>query len=212
MIDARSRIQHFSLSFDFSSTPYTMHLPDDIDGALKHGKSLLEDSLEHLQKELGKLRTGKASPDMVSDLLVSYYGAPTPLSQVSSVSTSDARTLIIQPWEKSLLPAIEKSIFEANMGLTPQNDGEIVRITIPPLTEERRKELVKKAKALGEEAKVSQRNIRRAIIDVIKKEVKNGYPEDAGKREEEKADKLAHQYHDRTDQLIHAKEKDIMTI
>ena len=189
-----------------------MHLPDDIDGAIHQGKSLLDDSLEHLQKELRKLRTGKASPAMVNELLVSYYGAPTPLGQVSNVSTSDARTIVIQPWEKSLLPAIEKSIFEANMGLTPQNDGEVVRITIPPLTEERRKDLVKKAKSLGEEAKVSQRNIRRAIIDVIKKEVKNGFPEDAGKREEEKVDKLVHQYHDRADQYIQAKEKDIMTI
>lgn len=189
-----------------------MNLPDDIDGAIGQGKSLLENSLDHLQKELAKLRTGKASPAMISDLLVSYYGAPTPLSQVSNVSTSDARTLVIQPWEKSLLSAIEKAIFEANLGMTPQNDGEVVRITIPPLTEERRKDLVKKAKALGEEAKVSQRNIRRAIIDTIKKEVKEGFPEDAGKREEEKVDKLVHQYHDRTDQLIQAKEKDIMTI
>lgn len=189
-----------------------MHLPDDLDGAMKKGKELLDDSLEHLQRELSKLRTGKASPAMVSDLLVDYYGAPTPLNQVANVATQDSRTLIIQPWEKSLLPAIEKSIFEANLGLTPQNDGEMVRINIPPLTEERRKDLVKKAKALGEESKVSQRTIRRAMIDVVKKEVKAGYPEDAGKREEVKADNLAHQYHDRVDKMIENKEKDIMTI
>ena len=128
-------------------------MSEDIEVYLGKGKDDMQKALDHLQTELSKIRTGKASPSMVSGLLVDYYGSPTPLNQVANVSSADARTLAIQPWEKSMLSAIEQAIFAANLGITPMNDGEFVRITIPPLTEERRRELVKQAKHLGEEAK-----------------------------------------------------------
>ena len=149
---------------------------------------------------------------MVSGLLVDYYGSPTPLNQVANVSSADARTLAIQPWEKSMLSAIEQAIFAANLGITPMNDGEFVRITIPPLTEERRRELVKQAKHLGEEAKVSLRSGRHKMMDFIKAEVKDGYPEDMGKRKEGHVDKMLHEFSDKVDAMISAKETDIMTV
>ena len=185
---------------------------DDVDSILPETKMSMDMSIEHLEKELLKVRTGKANPAMVGGLMVEYYGSPTPLNQVANVSIADARTLIIQPWEKTMLAPIEKSIFEANLGVTPQNDGEIVRITIPPLTEERRKDLVKRANSLGEDAKISIRNARRDAMESVKKEVKDGYPEDAGKRLEDKIQQLTNDYTDKIDQMLKAKEKDIMTI
>lgn len=187
-------------------------MEEDINLYLEMAEESMSDSIEHLRKELRKLRTGKASTSMFSDILVAYYGSPTPLNQVANVSTSDARTIVIQPWEKATLAPIEKAIFEANLGLTPQNDGEIVRIMIPPLTEDRRKQLVKKAKALGEDAKVSVRNARRDAMEGIKKGVKDGYPEDAGKRREGEVQDLTNNFGKKIDSLIEAKEKDIMTI
>jgi ribosome recycling factor len=169
-------------------------------------------SIEHLQKELTKVRAGKANPAMVSDLLVPYYGNPTPVNQVANVSTSDARTIVIQPWEKTMLSPIERSIFEANLGVTPQNDGEVIRISIPPLTEERRKDLVKSAKGLGEEAKVSIRNARRDAMEQVKKAVKDGFPEDMGKRLEGNIQELTDSFSEKVDKLVSAKEKEIMTI
>jgi ribosome recycling factor len=180
-------------------------IPEMAEDAMKH-------SLEHLQKELVKVRTGKASTSMLDGLLVAYYGSPTPLKQVANVTTSDARTLVIQPWEKSMLGPIEKAIFEANFGITPQNDGEIVRLVIPPLTEERRRDLVKQVKALGEDAKVSIRNARRDAMEEIKKEVKDGYPEDAGKKMEGDIQDLTNQYTNRVDKMLEIKEEDIMTV
>jgi ribosome recycling factor len=149
---------------------------------------------------------------MLSSIKVEYYGSLTPLSQVSNVAASDSKTLSIQPWEKSLLPVIEQAIFAANLGLTPMNDGELIRINIPALTEERRKDLVKQAKHLGEEAKVSLRTARHKLLDTVKKEVKNGFPEDAGKRLEAEIDKLVHEYSTQVDKSLAAKEKDIMTV
>ena len=187
-------------------------MSQDIDDYLKKAKHYMDDAIVHLTNELIKIRTGKASPSMLNGLLVEYYGTPTPLNQVANVATADARTLSIQPWEKSMLGPIEKSIFEANLGVTPQNDGEFIRINIPPLTEERRKELVKQAKHLGEEAKISLRNARHKMMDFIKKEVKDGYPEDMGKRREAEVEKIVHDFADKVDQIIDAKEKDIMTV
>ena len=187
-------------------------MAEDMQQHMAQGKEIMDKALEHLHKELNNIRTGKASPAMLSSIKVEYYGNPTPLSQVSNVSASDAKTLTIQPWEKSLLPVIEQAIFAANLGLTPMNDGELIRINIPALTEERRKDLVKQSKHLGEEAKVSLRNARHKILDVVKKEVKNGYPEDAGKRMETEIDKMVHEYNDEVDKFIAAKEKDIMTV
>ena len=187
-------------------------MAEDMQRQMQQGKEIMDKALEHLHKELNNIRTGKASPAMLSSIKVEYYGNPTPLNQVSSVSTSDAKTLTIQPWEKSLLPVIEQAIFAANIGLTPMNDGELIRINVPALTEERRRDLVKQAKHLGEEAKVSLRTARHKLLDVLKKEVKNGFPEDAGKRLEAEIDKLMHNFSDQVDKSIGAKEKDIMTV
>ncbi|MDX1666741.1 MAG: ribosome recycling factor [Saprospiraceae bacterium] len=187
-------------------------MQDDISSYVNMAKDAMDRSVDHLRKELSKISTGKASPAMLSGIMVPYYGSPTPLSQVANVSISDPKTIVIQPWEKSMLAPIEKAIFEANIGLTPMNDGELVRINIPALTEERRKEFVKRAKALGEEAKVSVRNARRDAMEQIKKEVKDGYPEDAGKRLEEKVQQATDKHVETVDKLVAGKEKDIMTI
>ncbi|HMQ46874.1 MAG TPA: ribosome recycling factor [Saprospiraceae bacterium] len=172
----------------------------------------MQAAIEHLEKELVKVRAGKASPAMLDGLLVEYYGTPTPLNQVANVSTSDARTIVIQPWEKKMLAAIERAIFEANLGITPQNDGEVVRLGIPPLTEERRKDMVKKVKAIGEDTKVGIRSHRRDGMDFIKKAVKNGLPEDFGKQMEGSIDEMTKKFIDDVDKILAAKEKDIMTV
>ena len=187
-------------------------MSEDIDIYLQKGRNVMDQAIDHLQHELGKIRTGKASPAMLDGIMVEYYGNATPLTQVANVGTADARTLSIQPWEKSLLGPIERAIFEANLGLTPMNDGEFIRIGIPPLTEERRVILVKQAKHLGEEAKVSLRNDRHKMMDFIKTEVKDGYPEDLGKRKEATVDKMVHEYSDKIDTMIGLKEKDIMKV
>lgn len=185
---------------------------EEIEIILESTKESMDDSIEHLRKELQKISTGKATPMMVDGLFVEYYGAPTPLNRVANVNVADARTLVIQPWEKTLIGAIERAIFEANLGVTPQNDGEVVRIIIPPLTQERRKDLVKKAKSLGEEAKVSLRNARRDAIKEVKDTVKSGVPEDVGKDKEAEIDDITKTYSNKCDDLVKVKEKDIMTI
>jgi len=187
-------------------------MSDDIELIREEGKEQMDHTLDHLAKELKKIRTGKASGSMLDGILVQYYGNPTPLNQVGNISTSDSRTLVIQPWEKSIIGDIEQAIFKANLGVTPQNDGEVIRIIIPPLTADRRKQLVKQAEALGEDAKVSLRSARHKMLDVIKKEVKNGFPEDAGKRQEDDVQKVTNAYGQKVDDMIEAKEKDIMTI
>ena len=187
-------------------------MQEEVDFYVEAAKEGMDKAIEHLQQELAKIRAGKASPGMLAGLMVSYYGTPTPLNQVANVSTSDSRTLVIQPWEKSMLAAIEKSIFGANLGITPQNNGEVVHINVPPLTEERRKEMVKRSKGLGEDAKVSIRSSRREAMDLIKKAIKDGFPEDAGKRKEDEVQNLTNKYGEKVDQLIEAKEKEIMTI
>lgn len=187
-------------------------MADTIEGAIAEGKVAFEKAVERLKDEMMKIRAGKASPSMLNGLMVDYYGNPTPITQVANVSSVDSRTLSIQPWEKSMLGPIEKAIFEANMGLTPMNDGEAVRITIPPVTEERRKDLVKQCKGLVEDGKVSLRNARHKMIDFIKKEVKDGYPEDAGKRDEANVDKMVKEYTTKLEELFAAKEKDILKV
>lgn len=187
-------------------------MEEDISLIMDMAEEAMKHSLEHLQKELVKVRTGKASTAMLDGLLVAYYGSPTPLKQVANVTTSDSRTLVIQPWEKSMVGPIERAIFEANFGITPQNDGELVRLVIPPLTEERRRDLVKQVKQLGEDAKVSVRNARREAMEEVRKEVKNGYPEDAGKRLEGEIQDLTNQYTDKVDKMLEVKEEDIMKV
>lgn len=185
---------------------------EEVDMALEIAKENMDDSIDHLSRELIKIRTGKASPSMLGGISVEYYGTPTPLNQVANVGTSDSRTLTIQPWEKNMLAPIEQAIFAANLGLTPMNDGEFIRINIPPLTEERRKQLVKQAKHLGEETKIGLRSARHKAMDAIKGAVKEGYPEDAGRRREDEIEKMIHQYADKIDEMISLKEKDIMTV
>ncbi len=187
-------------------------MKDDTQSYMQKGRNYMDKAIDHLHHELNNIRTGKAAPAMLNSIKVDYYGNPTPLNQISNVTASDARTLSIQPWEKSMLSVIEQAIFAANLGFTPMNDGEMIRINIPALTEERRKDLVKQAKNLGEEAKVSVRNARHKLMDFIKNEVKNGYPEDAGKRDEAEVEKLVQDYVDQIEKLINAKEKDIMTV
>ena len=185
---------------------------EEIDIHIVQLQESLEKVMDHLAYELNKIRAGKASPAMLNGIMVEYYGAPTPLSQVANVTTQDARTISIQPWEKKMLSMIEKAIFESNMGITPMNDGEVVRLIIPPMSEERRVNMVKQAKASGEEAKVAARNHRHKVLDFIKKQVKNGFPEDMGKRKEDEVQKLIDNYNHKIDKVIEAKEKDILTI
>ena len=187
-------------------------MEETIDSYFGKAKKYMDDAIEHLARELGKIRAGKASPAMLAGIHVDYYGNPTPLNQVANVNTPDSKTLSIQPWEKSMIGPIEKAIFEANIGLTPQNNGEMVMINIPPLTEERRKQMVKQSKSLGEDTKVSLRNARHKVMDFIKKEVKDGYPEDMGKRKEEELQKMVDNYGDKINDFIKRKEEDIMTI
>ena len=149
---------------------------------------------------------------MVDGIMVDYYGTPTPLNQVANITASDSRTLNIQPWEKSMLAPIERAIFEANLGITPMNDGEQVRLGVPPLTEERRQLLVKQAKATGEDTKVGLRSIRHKLMEAIKKEIKNGYPEDAGKRKEHDVQKHVDDFTEKINKLVEAKEHDILKV
>ena len=179
---------------------------------LNDAKVLMDKALDHADNELTKIRAGKASPAMLDGLTVDYYGTPTPLSQVGNVNTPDARTLVIQPWEKSLLGPIEKAIMEANLGMNPQNDGVIIRINIPPLTEERRRDLVKKVKAEVEQGKVAIRNIRKDANEKIRKLKPEGVSEDEMKTGEGEVQKLTDGYIVKIDQLSEAKEKDIMTV
>jgi ribosome recycling factor len=179
---------------------------------LNDAKSLMEKAIAHTDNELSKIRAGKASPGMLDGLMVDYYGTPTPLTQVGNVNTPDARTLVIQPWEKSLLVPIEKAIKESNLGFNPQNDGVMIRINVPPLTEERRRDLVKKLKAEAEGGKVAVRNIRKDINDKIKKLKTEGVSEDDIKVGEADVQKITDSYIVKVDQLSEAKEKDIMTV
>jgi ribosome recycling factor len=175
-------------------------------------KASMDRAIEHADNELNKIRAGKASPAMLDDVKVDYYGTPTALSQVGSINTPDARTIVIQPWEKSLLTAIEKAIKEANLGVNPQNDGIIIRINVPPLTEERRRDLVKKAKGEAENGKVAIRNIRKDANEKIKKLKPEGVSEDEIKVGEAEVQKLTDAYIIKIDLLSEAKEKDIMTV
>ena len=185
---------------------------EDVNKSMAEAKAHMEKALEDLEHELVKLRTGKASTSLIADLMVEYYGAPTPLPQVANVQISDARTIVIQPWERNLLGPIERVIINANLGITPANDGEVIRLMVPPLTEERRKELVKKAKHAGEESKVGVRNARHKALDHIKRAVKEGLPEDMGKRKETELQDMVNKFVEEVDKVIAVKEKEIMTV
>ncbi len=187
-------------------------MESEVDLFIDLAKESMNHAVEHLQNELNKIKAGKASANMISGVMVPYYGTPTPITQVATVTASDARTLIVQPYEKKIIGAIEKAIFEANLGLTPQNDGSLIRLSIPPLTEERRRDMAKKCKSVGEDAKVSVRSARRDAMEGIKKEVKGGYAEDQGKKKEEEVQALTNQFSEKVDKLVEAKEKEMMTV
>ena len=187
-----------------------------MDESLKPVFELVSDgmkkAIDHLNKELLKLRAGKASPSMLDGVMVEYYGSPTPLNQVANVNTPDARTIVIQAWEKSIVPDIERAIINSNLGYNPQNDGEVIIINIPPLTEERRRDLVKSAKKEVENGKVSLRNIRRDANEQIKKLQKDGLSEDLSKDAEAEVQKSTDSYSDKMDVIFTDKEKEIMTV
>ncbi len=166
----------------------------------------------HTESELTKIRAGKASPSMLDGITVDYYGSMTPLSQVSNINTTDARTIVVQPWERTLIGAIEKAIIDSNIGLNPQNDGSVIRLAVPPLTEERRRDLVKKVKEEAEKGRVAIRNIRKDANEAIKKLKNDGVSEDEAKSGEAEVQKLTDAHIIKVDQLAELKEKDIMTV
>ncbi|HET7116062.1 MAG TPA: ribosome recycling factor [Hanamia sp.] len=172
----------------------------------------MKKAMEHFESELIKIRAGKANPTMLDGIMVDYYGNPTPIGQVGNLSVMDARTLTIQPWEKNMLQPIERAIIAANIGINPQNDGNIIRLFLPPLTEERRRELVKKSNSEGEQAKISVRNIRRDAIEQIKKAEKEGLSEDAAKEGESAIQEITNEYISLVEKYLAAKEKEIMSV
>ncbi len=169
-------------------------------------------TIEFLQETFSRIRAGRANTHILDGVRVEYYGSVVPLSNVSTVTTPDAKTIMIQPWEKAMLKVIEKAIMDSPVGITPENNGEVIRLGIPPLTEERRKLLVKQTKQEAEDAKISIRNTRREGIDEIKKAVKNGLPEDIGKTAEEDMQKVHDKYIKQIDDLFVEKEKEILTV
>ncbi len=185
---------------------------EELEFILEHTKERMSAAIAHLEKELLHIRAGKASPAMLDSVLVEYYGSMTPLNQVSNVSTPDARTIAIQPWEKGLIPVIEKAIMAANLGFNPENNGEIIRINIPVLTEERRRILVKQVNQEGEIAKVSIRTARKEANDSLKKLQKEGLSEDLEKDAETEVQKMTDDFAKNIEDLVKSREKDIMTI
>ncbi|MCI1778875.1 MAG: ribosome recycling factor [Bacteroidales bacterium] len=180
--------------------------------SIREATDKMNDAVKHLEEELRTFRAGKANLSLLYPVEVDYYGTLTPLSQVASITAPDQKTILIQPWEKRMIPIIEKAIFAANIGYTPQNNGEQIRINIPPMTEESRKDLVKRAKAEGETAKMSIRNARRECMEAHKKFKKEGLPEDCCSDADETIQRETDSFNKRIDEIISAKEKEIMTV
>ena len=176
---------------------------------LEDTKERMEKTIDAFQKDLANVRTGRANPNMLASVMVDYWGSPTPVNQVAGISVVEGRQLVIKPYDKSTLKNIERAIFESNLGLTPQNDGQLIRITVPTLTEDRRKEIVKQVWKYAEQAKVALRNIRRSANDEIKKA---DLAEDEEKRGQEKVQKLTDQYVKKIDEIGKVKEKDLMNV
>lgn len=187
-------------------------MSDDVQSIAAHTQDQMKKAIGHLEAELIKIRAGKANPQMFDGIVVDYYGSPVPINQVANISVMDARTLSIQPWEKNMVQPIERAIIAANIGVTPQNDGVLIRIFMPPLTEERRKELVKKCQGEGEQTKVAIRNIRRDAIEQIKKLQKNGLSEDVCKDAEENVQQITDKHISLVETHLAAKEKEIMAV
>jgi ribosome recycling factor len=187
-------------------------MSDELNNIKDHALDGMNKAINHLESELVKVRAGKATPGIVDGIVVDYYGNPTPINQVGNISVADARTLNIQPWEKNMLQPIERAIIAANIGITPQNDGNMIRLFLPPLTEERRKDLVKRSHTEGEHSKVAIRNIRRDAMEHIKKLQKNGLSEDVCKDAEKNVQEMTDKYISLVDKHLAAKEKEIMTV
>ena len=186
--------------------------PDEIKAVQQAAEENMKKAIDHLEAELIKIRAGKANPQMVDGITVDYYGSPMPINQVSNISVMDARTLSIQPWEKNMLQPIERAIIAANIGINPQNDGNIIRLFLPPLTEERRKELVKRCHGEGEHSRVAIRSIRRDAIEHIKKLQKTGLSEDAAKDAEDIIQTVTDKFIAAVEKHLAAKEKEIMAV
>ncbi len=192
--------------------PKNNNMSEELDLILADADETMRKGISHLEAELGKIRAGKASPAMLDGITVEYYGAPTPIAQVANVNVLDARTISVQPWEKNMLQPIERSIMAANIGITPQNDGVQIRLFMPPLTEERRRELFKKASSEGEQSKVAIRNTRRDAIEQVKKLQKDGLSEDAAKDAEKSVQELTDKFIALVDKHLAAKEKEMMSV
>jgi ribosome recycling factor len=187
-------------------------MSEEVTLALELSEESMRKAISHLESELGKIRAGKANPMILDGIMVDYYGSPTPLGQIGNVSVADARTLTIQPWERNMLQPIERAIINSNIGLNPQNDGNIIRLFLPPLTEERRRELVKRCQGEGEHCRVAIRNIRRDAIETIKKAQKNGLSEDAAKDYEAEVQEQTNKFIALVEKHLEAKEKEIMVV
>jgi ribosome recycling factor len=187
-------------------------MEDDVQILIESSEEKMQKTIDHLDRELGKIRAGKANPKMLDGIMVEYYGTMTPLQQVASINTPDPRTIAVQPWERNMIGLIEKAIMNANLGLNPDNNGELVRINVPPLTEERRQGLVKQVKKEVEDARISIRNARRDANDELKKLKKDGLPEDQEKDVEDRIQKLTDKFIKRAEEMFSKKEKDIMTV
>ena len=185
---------------------------DKAKAVIDAAREKMQGAVTYLDEDLKTYRAGKANPAVFNNVVVNYYGTMTPIPQVASISTPDAKTMLIQPWDRSLIRFVEKAIMDANLGFTPQNNGEVIRINIPAITEERRKELVKKARTAGENAKVAVRNARRDAIESLKKLQKEGLPEDTEKDFEDEVQKLTDTYSKKVEEILVAKEKEIMTV
>ena len=187
-------------------------MTDDLAKILEEVPGSMKKAMDFFESELVKIRAGKANPTMLDGIVVDYYGNPTPINQVGNLMAMDARTLTIQPWEKNMLQPIERAIIAANIGINPQNDGNMIRLFLPPLTEERRKDLVKKTNTEGEQAKIAIRNIRRDAIEQIKKLQKEGLSEDAAKDGENEVQDITNDYISQVERYLEAKEKEIMSV
>ncbi|MBC7867018.1 MAG: ribosome recycling factor [Gloeobacteraceae cyanobacterium ES-bin-316] len=187
-------------------------MSEELNIVMDDASQTMQKAINHLESELGKIRAGKANPNMLDGIMADYYGAPTAISQVANITAMDARTISVQPWEKNMLQVIERAIIAANIGINPQNDGNFIRLFLPPLTEERRKELVKRCNAEGEHAKVSIRNIRRDAIEDIKKLQKDGLSEDAAKEAEAETQTMTDKHIALVEKHLVAKEKEIMVV
>jgi len=185
---------------------------EEINFYLEEAKESMVKAIDHFETEIAKVRAGKASPSMFNGVNVDYYGSATPINQVASVTNQDARTLVISPWEKPMLQEIERAIMGANLGVTPMNDGDFIRIVMPPLTEERRRNLVKQVKEYSENAKISLRNVRRDANDCLKQLQKDGTSEDLIKDAESNVQNITNDYAAKIDTILVAKEKEIMTV